>query len=213
MSAPGPDRWIQLWTKVTAGVDGWPVFQELASLYSQPHRHYHNLHHIAECLAEFDSARHLARQPAAVELAIWFHDAIYDTRAHDNEERSAELAKRRISGAGGDPALGESVAALVMATKAHDPALHPDAPLLVDVDLSILGQADARFQEYETQIRREYEWVPEATFAAKRAEVLERFLARERIYTTELFFAKYEERARANLRSSLRALKSRSYAN
>jgi len=87
--------------------------------------------------------------------------------------------------------------------------VHPDAPLLVDIDLSILGQAEARFQEYEAQIRREYEWVPEPAFALKRAEILERFLARERIYSTEPFFSKYEKQARANLLGSIRKLRAR----
>jgi predicted metal-dependent HD superfamily phosphohydrolase len=175
-------------------------------LYSQPHRHYHNLHHIAECLAEFDSARDLIHQPMAVELAIWFHDAVYDTRAQNNEERSGELAKRWIANAGGTAELCEAVASLIMATKTHEPTVHPDAPLLVDVDLSVLGQPQERFQQYETQIRREYDWVPVETFAAKRAEVLERFLGRKRLYTTDHFFAKYEQQARANLQNSIRTL-------
>jgi predicted metal-dependent HD superfamily phosphohydrolase/GNAT superfamily N-acetyltransferase len=192
---------------VAATGDPCPVYRELAELYSQPHRHYHNLNHIAECLAEFDLVKHLAGQPVAVELAIWFHDAIYNTHAHDNEERSAELAKRRIVEAGGSTNLGESVALLVLATKAHDPSLHPDAPLLVDVDLSILGQAEERFWTYENQVRREYEWVAEATFAGKRAEILERFLARDPIYSTAPFFSKYEKRARANLQQSIERLK------
>ena len=102
--------------------------------------------------------------------------------------------------------MSESVAALVLATKAHDPALHPAAPLLVDVDLSILGKPRKRFQEYEAQIRRGYDWVPEEKFAAKRAEILERFLARERLYATDHFFAKYEQQARTNLQSSIRTL-------
>ncbi len=90
MNAPSSDRLARLWRQVsTATGDPQSIYRELASLYSQPHRYYHNLHHIAECLAEFDSVRHLASQPVAVELAIWFHDAIYDTRAQDNEERSA----------------------------------------------------------------------------------------------------------------------------
>lgn len=75
------------------------------------------------------------------------------------------------------------------------------------MDLSILGQPKERFREYETQIRREYEWVPVTTFAAKRAEILESFLARERIYTNEYFFSKYEQRARQNLRDSIRILR------
>ena len=207
MNAATSDRWARLWRQVSAATgDPQPIYRELASLYSQPHRHYHNLHHIAECLAEFDSARPLANQRVVVELAIWFHDAIYDTRAQDNEERSAELAKLRIADAGGSAELCEAVAALVVATKTHEPSVHPDAPLVVDVDLSILGHPKERFQEYETQIRREYDWVPEATFAAKRAEILERFLARKRLYTTPPFFDKYERQARTNLQDSIRTL-------
>src|SRR5437660_7778156 len=95
--------------------DGLDVCQELVSFYSEPHRHYHNQGHISECLDEFDASRYLARRPLAVELAIWFHDAIYETRAADNEEKSADLAKKRISEAGGDGQLCASVAALVMA--------------------------------------------------------------------------------------------------
>ncbi len=201
------DRWTRLWRQVSpASGDPQPVYRELASLYSQAHRHYHNLHHIAECLAELDTAHPLTNQPLAVELAIWFHDAIYDTRAQDNEESSAELAKRCIANAGGDAELRDAVAALVMATKTHEPNVHPDAPLLADVDLSILGQPRERFQQYDAQIRQEYDWVPEATFVARRVEILERFLGRKRIYTTDHFFAKYEQQARANLQNSIRTV-------
>jgi predicted metal-dependent HD superfamily phosphohydrolase len=196
-----------VWRQVTTAGDPQPVYQDLVSRYSEPQRHYHDLRHIGECLAEFDLARQSAKDPLAVELAIWFHDGIYDPHAADNEERSAELAKQSIIQEGGEAELSRAVAALVLATKAHDPTLHPDAPLLVDVDLSILGQPKKRFQEYEAQIRGEYEWVPVKTFAAKRAEILESFLARERIYTTEYFFSQYEQRARQNLQDSVRALR------
>ena len=207
MNALTPDRWVHIWRQVTAKGDPFRTYQELVSLYSQPHRHYHNLRHIAECLAEFDSAAHLAQESVAVELAIWFHDAMYDTHAPDNEERSAELAQQRIAECGGDADLCRSVVALVLATKAHDPSVHPDAPLFVDIDLSILGQAEERFQEYETQIRREYEWVAERLFEVRRAEILEGFLLRRRIYTTEHFLRKYEKQARENLKVSIRRLR------
>jgi predicted metal-dependent HD superfamily phosphohydrolase len=209
MIEASPDRWVRLWRRIAPQGEPLAIYQELVSLHSQPHRHYHNLNHIAACLSEFDSVPEPALNPVAVELAIWFHDAVYDTHAPDNEERSAELASRRIAAAGGSADLRGSVSALVLATKTHDSSLHPDAPLLVDVDLSILGQPEMRFQEYETQIRGEYEWVPEKTFAEKRAEVLERFLARKRIYTTQPFFSKYETRARANLNDSVWKLKAR----
>jgi predicted metal-dependent HD superfamily phosphohydrolase len=85
--------------------------------------------------------------------------------------------------------------------------LHADAPLLVDVDLSILGRAAERFWKYEAQIRMEYEWVPEDIFATKRAEILDRFLRRRRIYSTEHFFVRYEKRACTNLLASLQKLR------
>src|SRR5262249_18069786 len=100
-----------------------------------------------------------------------------------------------------------SVRELVLITKTHNPDAHIDAPLLVDIDLSILGQPEKRFWEYELQIRQEYSWVPEEVFHAKRSEILERFLSRNRIYATEWFFQKYEEQARANLKSSLARLR------
>jgi predicted metal-dependent HD superfamily phosphohydrolase len=142
-------------------------------------------------------------------LAIWFHDAIYDPRAPDNEERSAELAEKRITEAGGGEDLRASVSALVMATKSHDRSAHGSTPLIIDVDLSILGKPEARFWEYEAQIRKEYDWVPTEIFAAKRAEILEKFLAQSRIYSTQQFLDRYEKQARANLQASVQKLMSR----
>ena len=207
MSALSPERWLQLWRTATGSVPSAEHYDRLVAMYAEPQRHYHNLRHIEDCLREFDSVRHLAREPVAVELAVWFHDAVYDTRAGDNEERSAELARKWLSEGGADARLVEAVGQLVLATKKHDASLHVDAPILVDADLSILGQAVERYWEYEAEIRKEYEWVPEAVFAAKRAEILEGFLARERIYKTEEFFGRLEERARVNLRASVQRLR------
>lgn len=163
-------------------------YARLLAMYSEPHRHYHNGHHIADCLHEFDQVRQLAAAPLAGDLAIWFHDAVYDSRAANNEERSAELAKDWMGKSGAPAALTDAVGKLILATKRHDASLHADAPLLVDVDLIILGQPAARFWKYEDQIQLEYEWVPEKLFASKHTEILERFLARRRIYNTEYFF-------------------------
>jgi len=142
-----------------------------------------------------------------VEFAIWFHDVVYDTHGGDNEEKSAALAKKRILQADGTCELARVVANLILATKAHDSVLHFDAPLLVDLDLSIFGQSQDLFDQYETQIRREYDWVPALIFKPKRAQILEQFLGRPRIFSTDHFFAKYEQRARTNLRRSIRRLR------
>ncbi len=208
MNTPGLERWTKLWQAAGACGDPLPWYARLAAAYSQPHRHYHTFGHIAECLGEFDTARDLARQPSAVELAIWFHDAVYDPRAPDNEEQSAALLRQCLSEAGVSDSLSEVASRLVLATKNHDAGVDVDAPVLVDVDLSILGQPAARFQEYEAQIHREYAWVPETTFAVRRAEILEGFLARARVYTTDRFYEEYERQARNNIRQSLGVLRS-----
>jgi predicted metal-dependent HD superfamily phosphohydrolase len=74
------------------------------------------------------------------------------------------------------------------------------------VDLSILGQSEARFAEYESQIRSEYAWVAQEVFNTKRAEILRCFLARRRLYSTDHFFDRYEVQARQNLAQSIRTL-------
>ncbi len=203
MKTTGRERWVQLWT--AAELDGDPAgwYERLIALYSEPHRHYHTLRHIGECLNQFDAANDLARQPVAVELAIWFHDAIYDPRSSDNEERSAALARECLAESSAGKELLELVARLVLATKHHVPSDHADSLLLLDVDLSILGQPEERFQEYERQIWLEYAWVPESVFAAKRAGILANFLRRERIYQTDYFCARFEQQARQNIRHSL----------
>src|SRR5438552_18728326 len=121
----------------TGAADGW--YERLTDAYAKPQRHYHNQQHIADCLTEFDQSRHLARQPAAVELALWLHDAVYDPRRGDNEEQSAALAKCCFEEARLSGLLTETVVKLVMATKNHEVAADSDAGLVVDVDLSILG--------------------------------------------------------------------------
>jgi predicted metal-dependent HD superfamily phosphohydrolase len=201
---------MSLWQSVRARGDALPWYERLAAAYVEPHRHYHNQRHIAECLAAFDSARHLARWPEAVEMAIWFHDAIYDPKAADNEKQSAQLAKRCLAEAGIATALSDTVNRLIMATQKHEVGDDPDAALMVDIDLSIFGQPEERFLEYEKQIRREYAWVPKIIFAPKRAQILEGFLRRDSIYRTDSFRTKYESSARRNLERSIDILRGRS---
>ena len=209
MSWPGPERWLQLWQVLHAQGEPLPWYERLRAAYAEPQRHYHNQQHIAECLAEFDSARHLVRQPEAVEAAIWFHDAVYKPRAADNEEQSAALAVRCLADAGISPALSDKVNQLVMATKSHNSGADADTAVMIDVDLGIFGQKEERFLEYEAQIRKEYRWVPRIIFAPKRAQILEGFLKRDRIYATDFFHAKYDTNARRNLQLSINRLRNR----
>lgn len=207
MTRLDPDRWAALWKRIGASGDPSPWYERLVAAYSEPHRHYHNQQHIAECLTMLDGAPPPADGREAVEMALWFHDAVYDPHAADNEERSAALATRCLEEACVPAGFAETVYRLVMATKTHEVGCDATAALVVDVDLSILGQPVERFLEYEAQIRQEYAWVPSILFRSKRARILSRFLARERIFVTDWFHQKFEAQARRNLELSIDRLK------
>ena len=184
---------------------------ELSALYGAPDRHYHGLAHIEALLALAREYRSALSDPDAVEAAIWFHDAIYDSRRSDNETRSAELALERLAGRTGAERRGR-IATMIEATATHtlpdlgDKAAGRDAALFLDMDLSILGAAPAEFDAYEAAVRREYGWVEEEAWRAGRAAVLEKFLARPHIFHTEAFRQRFEAQARENLARSLAAL-------
>lgn len=199
---PSPLRWAELWRQL-AGRPAPALYGELIAHYGEPRRKYHTARHLDECFEKFDEARELATHPAEVELALWFHDAIYDTRRQDNERKSADWARASAMQAGVTGEAAARVHALVMATRHDAVPSGADAELLVDVDLSILGAAPERFDEYERQIREEYAWVPAFVFRRKRAKILQGFLARPAIFSTALFRDRYEQRARANLKRSL----------
>ena len=180
------------------------LMQRLLTAWAEPQRHYHTTQHLCECLALLEPALDLATHPGEVELALWFHDAVYDPKGKDNEARSADWATQSLAQAGADAAVQQRVRALIMAT-AHDAEpTDPDARMLVDIDLAILGAEPVRFAEYDTQVRAEYRWVPGLIYRGKRRAVLAGFLARPAIYGTERFRALFEARARENLIRSTR---------
>jgi len=201
------DRWMRFWTAANAKGDPAAPWEFLASRYSEPHRAYHTLRHIEHCLDEFEAVRQEARDPVAVEMALWYHDAIYDTRRRDNEELSAVLAEQTAAAAGLSPAFGRRVGDLIRVSTHKKSAADPDGRLFADVDLAILGQEPEAFTEYERQVRQEYAWVPEPEFRAARAKILEVFLDRFSVFATPAFVDKYEKQARLNLTASLLVLK------
>ena len=192
--------WQRAWTGIGAAGDGSALFAQLKAAYAEPQRHYHTLQHLGECLSAFDAARTLAAHPDEVELALWFHDAIYDIKGHDNEQRSADWAREALRDAGVAGEAAQRVHDLVMATRHTAVPSGHDERLLVDIDLSILGAERTRFDEYEQQIRREYAYVPGFLFRRKRREILKGFLDRPAIYSTPYFHDALEARARDNLR-------------
>lgn len=199
--------WQRLWRElgVRGAVNGG-LMNQLVHAYSEPHRHYHTLQHLRECLAHLDAAQPLARRPAEVALALWFHDAVYDPRRADNEERSADWARAAVLAAGCDAQVADRVRALVLATRQHEAGDDPDTQLLLDIDLAILGASYARFDEYERQVRAEYAHVPDDAFRAGRRQRLQAFQDRPQIYATAVYRETLEPRARENLRRSIERL-------
>ena len=183
------------------------LWSELHGRYTEPHRAYHTLQHIAECVDQFERVRALAQDADLVEFALWAHDVIYDPRRDDNERRSAEWARRVLLDAGRSSAVGLRAHALVIATQHDAISTDDDARLLCDIDLAVLGAGRARFDEYEEQIREEFAWVPEPVFRVRRAELIARFRARSSIYGTAHFRQTLEGAARSNLERSLTALR------
>ncbi|MGX7872627.1 HD domain-containing protein [Mesorhizobium sp. ORM6] len=184
---------------------------ELSALYQAGDRHYHNLAHIEAMLALAGDYRGLLGDPEAVEAAIWFHDAIYDSKAKDNEARSAALAETRLADRI-DAGRMSRIGAMILATATHqlphfdDAAATRDASLFLDMDLSILGAAPDAFDAYERAVRREYDWVEEPMWRAGRSAVLNSFLTRPHIFHTEEFRQRFEPQARLNMARSLETL-------
>lgn len=177
--------------------------------YAEPHRHYHTWKHIDDMLALSVRFRHLIYNPHLLNVAILYHDAVYDPTRHDNEGKSALL----VNQLGGVLSVGEIawVQNLIMATMDHRPAMvredeRADAQVLVDIDLSILGCDAGAFWNYEDGIRREYSFVSPADYREGRTKVLKSFLERPRIFISREFFEEFEEPARRNLAASVARL-------
>lgn len=183
----------------------------LRGLYRQSHRHYHTWEHVEALLAWFQEYRSDLHDRDAVELAVHYHDAIYDPQSKTNEDASAALMVSELDGQV-DEAVLQSAATLILATDGHAlpakgrPKLLSDCAFFLDMDLSILGAPPAAFDRYEDAIRKEYYFVPAVDYRKGRSTILEDFLARERLYFTEPFHTRLDNRARKNLKRSLTSL-------
>lgn len=177
----------------------------ISAAWAEPQRVYHGLDHLRDCLRELDAAPRGAADRELTEAALWFHDAVYDPHARDNERRSAEWARQALRAAGIAPPTADEVARLVLLTRHDAPPDPADATgaLVCDVDLSILGRPSAEYDEFERRIRREYDWVPEPAYRAERARILARLLDRDPLFRTASFRERYEASARLNLQRAL----------
>lgn len=199
------------WKKLVASRNWDPEIagqceEELFSLYESPTRHYHNLSHIEDCLRLFTESK--IDDPVAVELAIWFHDVIYDPLKPDNEAASGIFAKLWLNQLEENTIFSNSVERLILVTDHNTEPETDDEATLVDIDLSILGSTPERYKLYSQQIRSEYSHVDDPQYKAGRIAVLKKFLDRSSIYKTEEYKNRFEASAQNNLEQEIAELAS-----
>jgi len=171
--------------------------EDLLARWSESHRKHHTVTHLHQMLDAIgmlaDDGVQFDRE--AVELAAWFHDAVYEIGRDDNERRSADLARELLESS----PIRDEVARLVLLTKAHKVADDDiNAAVLCDADLSVLGSAPARYRAYAEAVRDEYADIPDDVFKPARVKVLSSLLEGP-LFHTEPGRARWEERARRNV--------------
>ncbi|XP_071485014.1 uncharacterized protein [Diadema antillarum] len=190
--------------------------------YCESQRYYHTLQHVDAMIRLLH--KHYTKFPCsppfacrAVEVAIFFHDLIYNPKAGDNEEQSAEafmqFAKDHLTD---DEDFSQdcidTIYDWILATKHHCTPEHNEnfgtgaKHFFLDLDLEVLGRPPAEYEIYANQIRKEYSHIPDVDFRVGRAKVLKKFLERNRIFATELFYKTYESQARQNIQDEIRKL-------
>lgn len=191
------------YTDESAKID--KAWADLEKLYTQRNRHYHNLIHLENMLAELEDAPLIDRD--SVVFSVFYHDIIYKSTSKDNEERSAGKAVEVLSKFGIDQAQLRKISDMIIATKNHEKSSDSDTNFLLDADLSILGKPWEKYSAYLKQIRKEYSIYPDFMYKPGRIKVLGHFLNFSQIYHTDLFFFRYEQQAKENILREIDLLK------
>lgn len=187
--------------------DPGPYGRELLERWGEPQRRYHTVDHLAEVLARATELTVYAHDPDTVALAAWFHDAVYRPDRSENEERSADLARRALTEAGVAAERVAEVVRLVRLTVTHDPAPgDADGEVLCDADLAVLAGDPAAYAAYAAAVRAEYGFVPDPDFRAGRADVLRQLLELPHLFRTGYGREHWERTARRNLTTELELL-------
>lgn len=211
----GEARLFDRWAALTGPAAG-PAGVDLLVRYGEPHRKYHTVRHLTEVLDAVDELAEFADDADAVRLAAWFHDAIYEIDVGSaagtisNEEASARLAESALRDAldVGAVRLAE-VLRLIRLTERHSVgAGDRNGAVLSDADLAIRA-SPTRYAQYARAVREEYRAVPEDLFGAGRVAVLRGLLDESVLFRTPAARARYEERARQNMRAEIAGLDER----
>lgn len=180
----------------------------LEAAYAEPGRRYHTRTHVEQCLALLDTFPDLTdAERRVLTWAVWWHDAIYDPRAPDNEARSAELARGDLRELDASLHEREEVARLIHLTADHEVEEGDRlGEILISIDLAILGATPEAYDRYAVQVREEYAFVPDDLWRTARTRVLQRFVDSPVIFPDAGIRARLETRARENLLREIASL-------
>jgi len=184
------------------------LWNEIEENYSNKKRHYHNLSHLENLFEQLSGVQNQIEDWDTVFFSLIYHDIIYSASSKANEEKSAELCKARLRDIGYPENKIQKCVTQILATKTHSKTDDNDTELFTDADLSILGQEWETYLMYSRNIRKEYSMYPNLLYNPGRKKVLNWYLSMDRIFKTEYFYEKYEEKARENLRRELELLSS-----
>ncbi len=179
------------------------VMAEVLPRFREPWRYYHTIQHIVHCLGGLECWKEIPCSRSSAELAIWYHDLVYDPKRHDNEQVSAAILEEHAAFLDLDPWIVTEARGAILATTHKVAPISNTAKLVVDLDLDILRVPEPRFDEYERQVREEYGFIDDATWILGRSRVLQSFLDRDWIYSTPTYRKLFEGDARANLKRSI----------
>lgn len=182
------------------------LWTEIKKNYSKKNRFYHNLSHLENLYSELLNVKNEIEDWDTILFTLFYHDIIYKATSKENEEKSAELAVKRLKEIGFDAEKTQKCFDQIIATKSHEISINNDTNIFTDADLSILGQDWNLYSKYYKNVRKEYSIYPDFLYNPGRKKVLEHFLAMPRIYKTDLFFNKYEINAKLNLEKELLVL-------
>lgn len=204
--------WLQNeWQQLTLDWDteiSNTYWEEILAQYTQSSRYYHNLTHLHAMFSHLKAVETKIEDLKLVKFAIWYHDIIYKSSKSNNEEKSAELAQKRLKNVNFDEKSLEIVQKLIISTKKHIPLIteNKDNNYLLDLDLSVLGSNWETYKLYFKNIRKEYRLYPNFLYNKGRKKVLQTFLERDTLFYTEYFKSKLENQARANLKQEISLL-------
>ncbi len=176
---------------------------EIETAYTNKKRYYHNLTHLQEIHQHLLPVKKEIKNWNCILFSIFYHDIVYQTTKQNNEEKSAQLAKKRLQEINVSEDIQDLCFAQILATKQHAFSTDADTNYFTDADLAILGQNEETYLQYAKQIRKEYSIYPDFMYKPGRKKVLQHFLQMETIFKTVYFQNKFEAQAKHNLNLEL----------